>query len=200
MDGFCNVLRNIVRTHSFLDDLVHGRKPKKCIIFCRSNSMLGEVYGRLMELTNFKYTDCRDSPFVLNHSSLLPPSIKVLADRSSEISLYLSSNKMLLGIDLADIDIVIFLRPYDQPSALVQGGGRGGRKLKNGKRKLVQVYQLFNAQDIGSGFKNMSSKVREICLSKECTRSVLKKYFVGGGNEAVNARPTHCCHNCDMNI
>ena len=166
--------------------------------------MLGEVYRRLMELTNFKYKDCRDSPFVLNHSNLLPPSIKVLEERSSEISLYLSSNKMLLGIDLADIDIVIFLRPYDQPSALVQGGGRGGRKLRNGKRKLVQVYQLFNAQDIGSGFKNMSAKVREICLSKECTRSVLKKYFVGYDEEVKEVgstiRSTHCCHNCDLNL
>ena len=170
-------------------------------MFCRSLNMLGEVYSRLMELTDFKFRDCRDSPFVLNHSSLLPTSTKIISERSSDISLYLSSNKMLLGIDIADIDFVIFLRPYDQPSALVQGGGRGGRKMNNGKRKLVQVYQLFNAQDLGSSFKSMSPMVRNICLSKECTRSLLKKYFVGGDDslEEEETRYEHCCHNCDRN-
>ena len=73
-----------------------------------------------MELTKFRYTDCKDAPFVMNHSSLLPPTEKVLSDRADEISLYLSSNKMLMGIDLPEIDIVIFLRPYNQIAALVQ--------------------------------------------------------------------------------
>ena len=65
----------------------------------------------------------------MNHSSLLPASVKIMAERSSEISLFLSSNKMLLGIDIPDIDVIIFVRPYDQVAALVQGGGRGGRKM-----------------------------------------------------------------------
>ena len=111
----------------YLEDLKMGREPKKGIIFCRGNGVLGAVYSRLMELTDYRYKDCRDSPFVMNHSSLLPPTEKVLAERASDISLYLSSNKMLLGIDLAKIDVVIFLRPYNQVAALVQGGGRGGQ-------------------------------------------------------------------------
>ena len=92
----------------YLADLKNDRQPKKCIIFCRGSNMLAEIYVRLMKLTNHKFKDCRDSPFVMNHSSLLPPSAKVIRERASEISLYLSSNKMLLGIDLADIDIIIF--------------------------------------------------------------------------------------------
>ena len=82
----------------YLKDLELGKVPKKCIIFCRTSSMLGELYSRLMELTNFKYRDCRDSPFVMNHSSLLAPSTKVISERSTQISLYLASNKMLLGM------------------------------------------------------------------------------------------------------
>ena len=164
-------------------------------------SFLSELYGRLMELTNFKYTDCRDSPFVMNHSSLLPPSTKVLMERSSQISLYLSSNKMLLGLDLENIDMIIFVRPYDQLSALLQGGGRGGRKLGNGMRRSVQVYQLFNAQDIGSANKRMSSAVRKVCLSTECTRKLLSEYFVGGRKESEEefSRVSigRCCHSCD---
>ena len=78
----------------YLKDLEVGIKPKKCIIFCRGNDVLGAIYSRLMELTNFKYKDCRDCPFVMNHSSLLPPTQKVLKKRAHEISLYLSSNKV----------------------------------------------------------------------------------------------------------
>ena len=48
----------------FLEDLEAGVRPKKCIIFCRGNSMMGAIYSRLMELTGYKYRDCRDSPFV----------------------------------------------------------------------------------------------------------------------------------------
>ena len=152
-----------------------------------------------MELTNFKYKDCRDSPFVMNHSSLLAPTEKVIADRAEEISLYLSSNKMLLGIDLDHIDIVIFLRPFNQPAALIQGGGRGGRRQKNGKRSTVQVYQLFNSQDLTKNNRLMSAAMKEICLSKECTRKLLKKYFVGN-SEGVDGNEVNgngCCHRCD---
>ena len=132
-----------------------------------------------MELTDFKYKTCEDSPFVMNHSSLLPPTERVLEERADEIFLYLSSNKMLLGIDLKKDDIVIFLRPYNQPAALIQGGGRGGRKLTSGKRRSVQVYQLYNSQDFTGQNKLMNSNMKRICQSQECTRGLLKDYFVG---------------------
>ena len=154
-----------------------------------------------MNLTEHRYRDCRDSPFVMNHSSLLPPTEKVIADRASEISLYLSSNKMLLGIDLPKIDIIVFIKPYNQVAALVQGGGRGGRKMENGMRRRVQVYQLFNSQDLTSQNKSMSDDMRRICKSKECTRLLLEKYFVGGKKDKSLLGPVkHCCHNCDLKL
>lgn len=185
----------------YIDDLEKGEPPKKCIIFCRGNGVLGAIYGRIMELTNYRYKDCRDSPFVMNHSSLLPPTEKVLADRAPEISLYLASNKMLLGIDLPDIDMVIFLRPYNQPAALLQGGGRGGRRLGNGKRRRTIVYQFFNSQDFSLQNKQMSSDMKRICQSKDCTRKLLKEYFVGDAAENMEEEKrrvnSFCCHNCD---
>ena len=110
---------------------------------------------------------------------------------------------MLLGLDLPDIDTVIFLRPYNQPAALVQGGGRGGRRLKNGKRRKVQVYQFFNSQDFTSQNKLMSPDMKFICQSNECTRKLLQRYFVGDSEstDEVQELPpinvSHCCHNCD---
>ena len=148
----------------YIEDLKNNVDPKRCIIFSRGNGTLGQIYGRLMERTGYKYKDCRDSPFVMNHSNLLPPTEQVLERRAADISLYLSSNKMLLGIDLERIDVVIFLRPYNQIAALVQGGGRGGRRTESGQRRCVQVYQLFNSQDLGSNIQGMSPKMKELCL------------------------------------
>ena len=188
---------------SYIQDLNSGKEPKRCIIFCRGSNMLADIHNRLMEMTDYRYRDCRDSPFVMNHASLLPPSVKVISDRSSEISLYLSSNKMLMGIDIPNIDVIIFVRPYDQVSALIQGGGRGGRKSASGKRRKVQVYQLFNSQDLGAQNKSMSNMMRTFCRSKECTRALLKKYFVGsqeGTDESGSAERGHCCHNCDRKL
>ena len=88
--------------------LQHAKVAHWGCIFCRGNGVLGSIYSLLMELTQNQFKDCRDAPFVMNHSSLLPPTEKVLQERVSEISLYLSSNKMLLGVDLPEIDIIIF--------------------------------------------------------------------------------------------
>ena len=184
----------------YLEDLRLGREPKKAIIFCRGNSVLGAIYSHLMHRTNYKYSDCRDSPFVMNHSSLLPPTEKVLMERSSEISLYLSSNKMLLGIDLPRIDMVIFLRPFNQLAALIQGGGRGGRRMSEGLRRTVQVYQFYNSQDFSSQNQDMSPDMKRICLSTECTRSLLEDYFATPTEkkEKQSQAPNSCCHNCDL--
>ena len=136
----------------------------------------------------------------MNHSSLLPPTEKIISERSSSISLYLSSNKMLLGVNIKNIDIIIFLRPYSHPAALIQGGGRGGRKQQNGKRRRVQVYQLFNTQDFTKLDKDMSLDMKRICFSEECTRPLLRSFFVGNSEpvDEKEADPNFCCHQCDL--
>ena len=107
---------------------------------------------------------------------------------------------MLLGIDLPKIDFVIFLRPFDQLAALVQGGGRGGRRMISGKRSRVQVYQFYNSQDFSPQNKAMSSDMKRICLSKDCTRTLLKEYFatMTECREKSDQDPRHCCHSCDV--
>ena len=108
---------------------------------------------------------------------------------------------MLLGIDLPDIDVIIFLRPYNQLAALLQGGGRGGRRMENGRRRRVQVYQLYNSQDFTTQNKQMSPDMKRICLSQKCTRSLLKEYFVNDSEENMDEEAVeigHCCHNCDI--
>ena len=184
----------------YLADLEEGKEPKRAIIFCRGNGVLGAIYSHLMARTKGKFRDCRDAPFVMNHSCLLPPTEKVLTERASEISLYLSSNKMLLGIDLARVDMVIFLRPYNQLAALLQGGGRGGRRMENGMRRTVQVYQFYNSQDFTIQNKLMSPDMKRICKSEECTKDLLREYFAGNNvpQEDLGEVWKYCCHNCDL--
>lgn len=183
----------------YVEDINAGKDPKKAIIFCRGSNMLGEVFCHLMAATNYQFKDCRDAPFVMNHSSLLPPTEKVIEDRVSEISLYLSTNKMLMGVDLPNIDIIIFLRPFNHLAALIQGAGRGGRKRGDGLRSSVQVYQFYNTQDFTSNNREMSADMRRICESKHCTRALLEDYFAGESkSKQRNVKDPHsCCHNCD---
>ena len=90
--GMFDLLERVL-LRKYVEDLEEGKEPKKALIFCRGNGVLGAIYSHLMDLTKGRYRDCRDSPFVMNHSNLLPPTEKVLAERASEISLYISSNK-----------------------------------------------------------------------------------------------------------
>ena len=75
--------------------------------------------------------------------------------------------------------------------------------MASGMRRKVQVYQLYNYQDIGNQNKFMSAMMRTVCRSKECTRSLLKNYFVGCSDRPVSEMSINassdCCHNCDKN-
>ena len=127
--GLLDLLDRIYVNH-MLEDLRYGREPKKAIIFCRMGRVLGALYANMMERTGYKYKDCRDAPFVMCHSSLLPPTEAVLERRKDEYFIYYASNRMLMGVDKKDIDIVIFTQPFNKPATTLQGGGRGGRRLK----------------------------------------------------------------------
>ena len=52
----------------------------------------------------------REMPYVMNHGGLGPMTSKDLIDRRNEITLFLSTSKMLMGIDIENIDVVIFVR------------------------------------------------------------------------------------------
>lgn len=117
--------------------------------------------------------------FAMNHSSLLPGDDKVLEERRDTIVLYLASNKMLLGVDLKNIDMVIVTSPYDQPAALLQAAGRMSRRTGRGYRTAGQLYILWNGSDLTSSNTNMSQEVRRICRegSTTCTRQILEGVF-----------------------
>lgn len=190
----------------FLKDVKEGKKTKRCIIFFRSNLLMAAVYSFLKMKTGL--TDPATSPFVMNHSSLLPPDDKMLRERRDDITLYLASNKMLLGTDQKNIDMVIFCRPFNQPAALIQGAGRGARRTASGFRGSVQVYQLYNSSDLTAKNKEMCQEMRRLCRESgtTCTKAVLRKIFAGdsiGDVEASiddEASKKQCCHFHDLQL
>ena len=125
-------------------------------------------------------------------------------NRREDILTYLSTNKMLLGLDLKSIDIVIFVQPYNMVAAPVQGGGRGGRKKgTNGFRDSVQVYQLWNQEDLSQNNNLMSNEMRTLCRTgvSSCTREFLTDNFNLGDRDirkVVLSDPMGCCHSCDL--
>lgn len=68
---------------------------------------------------------------------------------------------MLMGLDIPGISVVIFLRPLNMLHYVLQGAGRGGRKLsdRSGLRGKVISYILWNSSDIAGNVQG-NIKVR----------------------------------------
>jgi hypothetical protein len=177
-DGVCKpglwqVLERIY-LGQFLKDVRAGHRS---IIYFKNNVKLGAIYRNLQVLTGQR--DPWTADFAMCHSSLLPADEKMLQARRDDITLYLASNKLLLGTDLRKIDMVIFTAPFDQPAALLQGAGRMSRRTGSGFRGAGQAYQLWNGSDLTKANKNMTEEMKQICREGEtaCTKSLLRKLY-----------------------
>ena len=144
------------------------------------------------------------SHFVCMHADLDLPTEQVILGRMDEISCFLATTRMLLGLNLKRIDFVIFLQPFNEVAPILQGGGRGGRKQLNGLRSTVQIYQLWNYEDLTSRNKLMSAEMRELCKTgaTQCTRDFLQQRYKISGvsvNKVPEAdRGEQCCHYHDL--
>ena len=127
--------------------------------FCRTDTQVIEVFNFLQEsLPSFK--NVADSPFVMQSSSVGPVTQSRI-DHRTDIKLYISTSKMLMGVDIPGISVVIFLRPLNMLHYVLQGAGRGGRKLGDrfGLRGKVISYILWNSSDIAGNVQG-NKKVR----------------------------------------
>ena len=89
-------------------------------------------------------------------------------------------------------ELVIFAQPFGEIEAMVQGGGRGGRKRSDGLRNTVQVYQLVNGEDLKL---TMSNEMRGLLTERRnvCSRDYLKKYYGGVEEEKQDESTINCC-------
>ena len=163
----------------------------------------------------------------MNHSSLPRTDELILERRRQEgsVVLYLTTNKMLLGVDIADLVQVyvileqkclffvvmarvrqqcmistkyqvIMVRPPDMEHAVVQALGRAGRKKSTGQRGFSLLYLLYNAQDLGA-VKGPSPGIERLCRGEGCKKQHLRSLFEGVYTKDLVAGDVACCHTCD---
>ena len=119
----------------------------------RSDTQVIEIFNYLREALPW-FKSVADSPFVQVSSSIAPITEAKILERD-DISLYISTTKMLMGVNVPGISVVIFLRPLNMMHYVLQGAGRGGRRTgdSSGMRRKVVAYLLWNNSDISSNVK-----------------------------------------------
>jgi hypothetical protein len=100
----------------FLDKFMHyirnNLPVKHAILLFKKEDDIADVNDLLCELLPEQAMDPSSCPWVVNHSSIGPITAQSIRSRSGEISLYLSTSVMLMGLDCPNIDLVIMVRPY----------------------------------------------------------------------------------------
>ena len=156
------------------------------------------VNSWLIQQTGYQCYD--EAPFAMNHATIANSDEVILQNRKNGILLYLTTNRMLLGVNIADIEQVILVRPPNLVHAIVQAMGRAGRLLSSGQRKMSLIYILFNSQDLGQNVEGMSDEIRSLCLSTQtCLKEMLRKMFVGAYPSNLVPGGDKCCSVCDRN-
>ena len=169
---------------------------KKCMLFFRSAEDMAQVNCWLMNETGYKLYS--DAPFAMTHASLPSSDEALLQRRRDDILLFLTTSRLLLGVNIPGVNLVIMVRPPSQQHALVQACGRAGRLLKTGLRETSMIVVLFNSQDLA--VKGMSEGVRDLCTNTEtCLREQLRSAFVGEYAATTSPASHWCCSNCDKN-
>ena len=180
----------------FLDKYVECIKNsipvKHTILLFKREDDIADVNDAICEMLPEYAEDPETSPWCVNHSSVGPATAQSIRSRSGEISLYLSTSVMLMGIDCRNIDIVVMVRPVSMINSLVQACERGGRKMMDKFRRRVVFILLFNNSDIAANVE-VSPAVRDLCLTENCLKKFMMEYF---GSDGKCGR-SWCCSNCD---
>ena len=188
--GLLQIMR-ILSLDKYVEETRLGIPTKKTIWFFRKEEDIADINDFLCEQLPELAGDPGTCPWVVNFSGIGSATAKSIRDRK-DITLYLTTAVMMMGIDLDKVEIVGMVRPFSMLHNLVQACGRGGRKTERMGRQRVVFYLLFNRNDIGENV-DISPAVREFCLTTECLKKALMVYFGAQGDTGGE----WCCSNCD---
>ena len=165
---------------------------KKAIWFFKKEEDIADVNDHLCECLPELAEDPETCPWVINFSSIGPATALSIRNREGEITLYLTTAVMLMGIDVKDIHIIGMVRPFSTIHSIVQACGRGGRLIGDQRRQKVVFFLLFNRSDIAENV-DITPDVRNLCLTKQCLKRTMMNYFGADGSTGGK----WCCSNCD---
>ena len=186
----------IIVIDEYVECILSGQEPKHTIIFFRTENQLIPLLNYLREVLGV--SNAGTAPFVSLVASTPAVTEMVVRMRKGSISLYLTTQKMLLGVNIPRLDICIFVKPMNQLHAFLQGAGRTGRPLhsEHGFRTRAVVYILANGGDVGGQVKGMSEEVRDFVNNPVgCVSARIGRHFLGNFS-AESRNPEWCCSNC----
>ena len=196
--GLLHLLR-VLCLDKFVDAVKSGKPYKefpKTMIFFKSSDHMMMINSWLYQQTG--YSTCDESPYVMNHATVADTDQAFMLVRSGEILMWLTTNRMLLGGDLRDIDMILMVQPPNMPHAVMQAIGRSGRKLQSGRRRRSLTYVLFNSQDLGGNVTDMTEEVRKLCLTQGvCRKKIMREIFLGDYSVPLTEGQVNCCDVCD---
>ena len=132
--GQCHLLSRIY-LNQFISDVNNDITPKKGMIFCQTLSDIMDVSDyltrKLRSTLKNRGVENKNYPWVINHSEIGHVTAEHIRKRSSngDISLYITTSVMLLGLDIRDIDVIIQFRPFPQMHSHNQAAGKIGPEI-----------------------------------------------------------------------
>jgi hypothetical protein len=197
--GLLDQLR-VIYIDEYVRSILEGNEPKHAVIFFRTENQLILLLNYLRQTLSI--SNARSAPFVCLISSTPPVTELIINKRKGRVSLYLTTQKMLLGVNVPRLDICIFVKPMNTPHAILQGAGRTGRPISGepGIRTRSVVYILSNGGDVGLQVKGMSDEVRNLVSFKGgCLRDLLKDSFLDSKSQ-VSKQDDWCCNFCSKSF
>ena len=88
------------------------------MVFFRTAEDMTWVHAWLARETGTRRCDV--APFVMVHSKIGESDENTIDARSDKIRLYLTTNRLLLGVDISGVSVVILVRPPDVMHAILQ--------------------------------------------------------------------------------
>ena len=117
--GLLQLLKRIFLS-KYIENIRQDLPVKKCLMLFRTERQMVDVLEYVQEELP-AFDDNASSPFVMNHGGLGPVTTKNIISRKNDISLFLSTSKMLMGIDIEQISVIIFVRPLNMMHYILQG-------------------------------------------------------------------------------
>ena len=163
---------------------------KKTMVFVKNVKSAIAINNYLN--TKYKHIPIHSRPWVLNHGRKQEVSVHNIASRSDDdtIQLYLTTNTMLMGLNIPKVRIVVMIGPLTMMGDLLQAAGRAGRREEGGRAKCV-FYNCYSKVDL---LHHVSPAVVEFCNLKTCLKKFCNEHF---GWPSSPCGGEWCCSNCN---
>ncbi|MDR1498772.1 MAG: DEAD/DEAH box helicase [Rickettsiales bacterium] len=161
--GLRGEIKGYTNSKNVHNDLFEVIRNGKNLIFANSKSKLEEYCVCIRELSKKEKILNR---FFIHHGSLskeIRETTEIKLKNETNISVF-STNTLELGIDIGNIDRIIFLDTPNSVSSFIQRIGRSGRKVGTNRNFKIFVEEMENNNKLAIADKLRLDTVRSIAM------------------------------------